>query len=273
MTKGVLLFAYNGGFDYITLAKICARRVKKYLDLPITLITDDRSKIVDTEKLFDEIVEISDDTTQQKRFYNGNQSEIYVWKNSNRVYSYDLTPYDKTLVIDVDYLISSDFLAKCLNSKSDFLIFKDYNNLSKKELDNNFDYISDFSIPFYWATVFIFTKSKQNKIFFELLKFIKDNWDYYRLIYQISETKFRNDFAFSIAIHIMSGYLPNTFTSIMPYKLHFVDDTDFLIKAKDNTLTFLVKDGKNSTNYSPIKVSNLDIHVMNKFSIVDICDE
>lgn len=269
MKKGVLLYAYNTEFNYINLAIICAKRIKKYLQLPITLVTDNKNTIPNNIDLFDNILEFSDNIEQQKRFYNGANSEVYYWKNSSRVNSFDITPYDKTLVLDVDYIVSSNFLVQCMDLQSDFLIFKEFNDLSKTRKNVEFSHISNFSIPFYWATVFIFEKNKKNKIFFDLIKFIKNNWDYYRLIYQISDPKFRNDFAFSIAIHILSGYLPKSFVDTIPGKIHFVQDRDFLINAKDNSLVFLVQDEASKTNYSPIKVNNLDVHVMNKFSLLD----
>lgn len=267
MKKGILLFAYNTEFDYIHLAVICAKRLKNHLDLPITLVTDDKT-LIEEKEIFDQIIELGDDTTQQKRFHNGTSSEVFTWKNLTRVYSYDLTPYEKTLVVDVDYIVNSDFLSKCMDLDADFLIFKEYNDIAKTRKNTQFDYITNFGIKFYWATVFIFEKNKKNEIFFNLLKFIKENWDYYRLIYQISDSKFRNDFAFSIAIHIISGYSNNSFFSTVPGKIHFVQDKDFLVKADKNSLLFLVEDERCQNNYSPVLINNLDVHVMNKFSIL-----
>lgn len=269
MKKGILLFAYNTEFNYVNLAVICAKRLKKYLGLPITLVTDNKKLLKETEP-FDSIIELEDLSNQQKRFYNGIDSQIFTWKNLTRVYSYDLSPYDKTLVVDVDYIVNSNFLLKCMDLQSDFLIFKEYNDLAKTRKNNQFEYITDFGIPFYWATVFIFEKNKKNKIFFDLLKFIKENWDYYRLIYQISDSKFRNDFAFSIAIHIISGCITSSSFNIFPGKIHFVQDKDLLVNANENSLLFLIEDERCQTNYSPILVNNLDVHIMNKFSILEV---
>lgn len=269
MKKGILLFAYNTEFDYVNLAVICAKRLKKHLGLPITLVTDNKKLIKDSE-FFDNVIELEDLSNQQKRFYNGIDSQVFTWKNLTRVYSYDLSPYDKTLVVDVDYIVNSDFLLKCMDLQADFLIFKDYNDLSKTRKNHQFEYITNFGIPFYWATVFVFEKNKKNEIFFNLLKFIKENWHYYRLIYEISDTKFRNDFAFSIAIHIISGYTTNSFYNTFPGKIHLVQDRDFLIKSVENSLLFLVEDERCQNNYSPILVNNLDVHVMNKFNILEV---
>ncbi len=273
MTRGILLFAFEGGFDYLNLAVICAKRIKQYMDLPISLVTDNKQQFVDKFAdnlfLFDEIIELQDDTVQYKRFHNGVDSEVYVWKNTTRVYSYDVTPYDHTLVLDTDFIISSNFLENCFAIDSDFLIYKDFKDLSNWRSNYSFEYISNFSIPFYWATVFMFKKNNKNKIFFDLLKHIKTNWDYYRLIYQISDSKFRNDYAFSIAIHIFSGYIGKSFVGKIPGKIYFTKDTDFLYSCKNNSLTLLVQKEHSPQEYVPIKVNNLDVHIMNKFSLLE----
>ena len=40
MTKGALLFAFDSEINYTKLAVECAKRIKQYLGLPSTLITD-----------------------------------------------------------------------------------------------------------------------------------------------------------------------------------------------------------------------------------------
>ena len=42
MSSGVLLFAFNNEqVDYVSQAQYLAKRIRKYLDLPTTLVTDD----------------------------------------------------------------------------------------------------------------------------------------------------------------------------------------------------------------------------------------
>jgi hypothetical protein len=272
MNKGVLLFAFQGDIDYISLAIFCAKRVKKYLNLPISIVTDSKENLEKLKHsgLFDKILESSDDTSQKKLFYNGSSTyHNYVWKNSNRSLSYELTPYDHTIVLDVDYIVNSDFLLKCLDIDKDFLIFKDSCDLSFWRNSKEFKYISDYSIDFYWATVLIFKKTNKNKIFFNLVNYIKDNWNYYRSLYQISDSKFRNDFAFSIAIHIFSGFISKSFENIIPSKIYYTLDRDYLYKVDDNSCTFLVEKENLGGQYVPVRINNVDVHVMNKFSLIE----
>lgn len=269
MTRGVLLFVFSGGFDYYTLAIKNAARIEKHLKLPITIITDNAAKF--EHCMFDKIIEISYEETQVKKFFDGLQSfSLEKWKNGNRHLCYNLSPYDETLVIDVDYIINSSFLLNLFETDKDFLIFKNSYDIAGYERTNEFRYINEFSIPFYWATVFFFRKTKYTELFFNLVKFIRENYDFYRLTYQIQSNNFRNDFAFSIAIHILSGFIIDNFDYVVPYPMYFSLDKDFLVKDKDNALTFMITKEKDQNSYSLIKFNNLDIHVMNKQSLLRV---
>ena len=61
-------------------------------------------------------------------------------------------------------------------------------------------------IKMYWATVFYFKKTAWTEKYFTLLKHIKQNYQYYRFAYSINETKYRNDYAFTIAMHMMNNH-------------------------------------------------------------------
>ena len=276
MTQGILIFAFNSeGIDYIKMAILSAKRAKKFLNRPVSLVTDSRQYLMENfpndVSVFDKIIDSVDNTTQTKRFYNGTtEFTKHVWKNSNRVNSYTATPYDETLVIDSDFIINSSFLSYVWEQPNDFLIYTKHNDLAGWRDTREFDFVSDQSIPFYWATVFFFKKSKQNDSFFSLIKHIKENWVYFVKLYQLNSTKFRNDIAFSIAIHMMNGFTQGNFATSIANKLTYTLDRDFLIKQKEQSMTFLVQ-AKNSTDeYTLVKTTNLDVHVMNKNSLLTV---
>ena len=273
MKKGVLLFALNSEMDYVKLAVKLTERIKKYLNLPVTIITDSedylRKNFSSNLDLFDTILKKKDETDQTKKFSDGHGfSERYVWKNSNRTSAYELSPYDQTLVLDVDYVINSDFLLNVFNQNQDFLCFKNSCDLAGWRNTSEFEYINQYSIPFYWATVFYFTKTKYNEIFFKLVEYIRDNWEYYRLIYQINDKKYRNDYSFSIAIHILNGTNVDFNTVSMPGKMFYTLDKDILLKIKNSSMTFLVEKERSLGDYTGVKTTDLDVHVMNKFSLL-----
>lgn len=271
MSKGILLFALNTELRYTDLAEISARRIKKHLDLPVTIVVNDLYE--DTHSLFDKVVRINDTQIQHRVINDGaNSSSKIKWLNFTRCDAYKLSPYDETLVLDVDYLINSSHLNVCFELDKDFLIFKDSVDLSNLRNLTEFKTINPFSIKFYWATVFYFKKTRLNHLFFEFIKYIKDNWSYYCNLYNIKEPKFRNDFAFSIAIHLMFNDTVTEKFGYIPGKKFFTIDKDYLISINENKMELLISNEVN-TDLQPTAVSSIDVHVMNKYSIMRTCNE
>lgn len=269
MSRGVLIFAQNNSeIDYARIALFAAERVKKYLNVPVSLVTDSKEWLLSSQPhataVFDQIIELWSDTEQTKRFYDGTLvGKTLTWKNLSRSDCYELTPYNETLVIDSDYIISSNTLADIWNNANDFLIYHDSFDLAQWRDDSSFKYLNQTSIPFYWATAFYFKKSTANQSFFDIIKYIKSNWSYYRSLYNIDSVVFRNDFAFSIAIHMMG----NEFVKQLPGKMNYTLDRDLLIDIKDSTLQFLVEKKNYAGEYIVTKTHNLDMHIMNKYSL------
>jgi hypothetical protein len=101
-------------------------------------------------------------------------------------------------------------------------------DLSGYRFDPRLITLSDKSIDFYWATVFFFRKNKNTETFFNYLGHIQENWNYYRYVYQIEQSLYRNDFAFSIAIYIMNGNVDNNqFSMPLPGNMVYITDRDF----------------------------------------------
>jgi hypothetical protein len=276
MTQGVLIFAFNNAeIDYVEIAIYAAKRVKQFLNKPVSLVTDSvdwlHTKFPDDVEVFDQIIESIDETTQVKKFYDGaSKHSNLVWKNSNRANCFDLSPYEETLVIDSDFIINSSFLEYCWHQPHDFLIYNNYNDLAIWRDTSEFDYINQFSIPFYWATVFFFRKNTTNKHFFTLIEHIKENWKYYAKLYRVPSTRYRNDIAFSIAIHMMNGFTTGNFATPIANKLNYLLDRDILIDVLPNKLTALINKENTSDQYTAISVNSLDVHVMNKQSLLRV---
>lgn len=274
MSKGVVLFALNNKeINYIKLAEFVANRIDSFLKVPVSVITDSASaKLIQNSSLFDKVILIENDTQYfSKTFRDGVERKKDLWKNSHRHTVYELSPYEETLVIDVDYVINSDILNYCWDQPHDFLIYKQSHDLASWRTSEDYAYISQYSIPFYWATVFFFRKTPANKIFFSLLLHVKENWDYYNFLYQLSSPNFRNDFAFSIVIHLMNGKTNGDFAKFFPSKLYYTLDFDILHKLKNKSLFLLMN--KNFDKFVPAKVSGIDVHVMNKFSLLRVLEK
>lgn len=275
MTQGILLLAFNNEeIDYVELSIYCAQQIKKNLGKPVTLITDSKDWLIDHHKkqdLFDQVIDITDPLIQTKKFYDGTgKYKKSSWKNFRRADVYELSPYDETLVIDSDFIINSSFLNYCWDQKHDFLIYDKSNDLSGWRDSFEFEFINEFSVKFYWATVFFFRKTAEVKKFFKIVEHVRDNWNYYSTIYQCINKKFRNDFAFSIAIHMMNGFTNGDFSYNFANKLSYVLDRDFLIEHTDNKMKFLIQKKGDAEGYTLLSTNSLDVHVMNKRSLLRI---
>ena len=272
MSQGVLLFASNNGMvNYVKQAYFLALRISKYLDLPTTLVTDVdvKTKFPDYVSAFDNII-LTDPVVNlsNKRYHDGSLSNrVLPFKNANRADAYELTPYDETLVMDTDYIISNNVLNQCFVQQKDLLLYKDAVHVGKIDHAPEFKHISDTSVDFYWATVFFFRKTEINKIFFELIKHIKENYWHYRNIYQFKTPVYRNDFAFSIAIHIVNGYQTGNFVGTLPGKKFYAIDKDVLHSIKDDEIKMLVEKPGRLGEYLAVNLKGSNVHIMNKFSL------
>jgi len=265
MTSGVLLFAYNNEqIDYVAQACFLAKRVKEYLNLPTTLVTDDKKRVEEfyDSNVFDSIVVSDIQRKNKKTYHDGSLSKkVLDFKNFNRSDAYDVTPYDKTLVMDTDYIISNDLLAKCFTSNNNLMMYNNSMDVSGWREESEFEFISETSIKFYWATCVYFTKDLQNKTFFNLIKHIKENYNHYRSLYQITSTVFRNDYAFSIAAHIM-GHVKE-----LPGKMIYSTHKDILQKIDNSSIKLLVEKQDRVGEYTLLKSKGVNLHIMNKFSL------
>ena len=287
MSKGILVFARNNEeVDYVKQAYHLAKRAKAYLNLPVTIVTDSKAWLIksfpDYDIVFDKIIDIvqhnnvapintiRDNATYKsvKRYNDGAYTEKKLqFKNEMRVLAYQITPYDQTLILDTDIIICDNTYLECFNQPNELLIYKDAYDLSQQRDYSEFNKVSDAGIEFYWATCVYFIKSQANEIFFNLLQHIHENWSFYNRTYQLNRRVFRNDHAFSIAIHIMNGHTVGDFANPMPGKLFYTSDKDLLVDINGDALLFLCENNNDRSNYMPIKTKGMTVHVMNKFSL------
>lgn len=271
MTRGVLIFAQNNSsISYTKMAIYAAQRAKQFLNVPVSVVTDSRDSLsVEDFAVFDQIIDINDTAYYTKYFYDGIETSVSLpWKNTARSNCFYLSPYDETLVIDADFIINSPTLSYCWNQPNEFLIYNKAFDLAQRANQSEFTFISEYSAKFYWATVFWFKKNTRTESFFNLVTHIKDNWSYYKFIYQVHSTNFRNDLAFSIAIHMMNGFTDSGFVNQMPGKLFYIHDMDMLLNIDDTAMHFLVQHTASHGGYIPAKTVGLDVHVMNKHSLL-----
>ncbi len=194
-SKGVVLFAFNTeAVDYVAIAEQSARLVHRTLNLPVTLITD---KEIASNHI-DQIVIVDNDLANVRKGY----ANLTPWRNGNRYQAYELSPYNETLLIDSDYLMLDQSMLKLFDLTQDYQIMG--SNKFLKAVTPTL--MSATSIPQVWATAIVFKRTLKSQQLFALVGRIQRNYDYYRQLYNIDSTNFRNDYAFAIANNIINGY-------------------------------------------------------------------
>jgi len=276
MNKGIILFAHNSKeVDYSVLSIIAGGLAKKNLDLPVSLITDistiewmKESKIYSIAlSVFDKIIE-----TQRPREFNhrilrdGVESKKIPFINQNRSSVWHLSPYDKTLLIDTDYLIFEDVFKSYWQLNLPFMISDSIKLVNGKigVLDR---WISDIAPRLFWATTLMFDKSDESKIYFDLVDHIRENYRYYADIYQYRHEVYRNDIAFSISKHIVEGFKEDLSNSL-PYILSLTDKDELIDVKSDGRLIFLLNDEISADKSFLSSCKDQNVHIMNKQSIV-----
>jgi hypothetical protein len=276
MTRGILIYAHNNRtVDYALMAIISGGLAKKQLMVPASLVTDQstvdwlaESNMLDTASaVFENIIVVDrPQTDNQRRLHDGESNMVVPFINSNRGSAWDLTPYDRTLLIDSDFLIFSNRLSEYWNVDADVLIGESINDIYGQErLGYNDVYISEVGVKLYWATTVMFSKTSDAKLLFDTVNFVKEHYQYYADIFRFDSRQFRNDIAFSVAKHILGGFEEDE-NGILPPVLSLLDK-DVLHEVNGDRLTVLVS-SRLGSDYCAAALSGVDVHVMNKQSII-----
>ena len=281
MSRGIIIFAQNNEYiNYAEQACACAGYARKNLSLfdEICLITNTETlksnkKLIN--KYFDNVIVSDSFQPDNIRLFKdtSDKLEYASFKNMGRSEVYDLSPYDETLVIDADYFIMNDILDQVWESNNDVMINCKYRDASGRHKEN-IEYLDNFSIPMYWATVFYFKKSDFAENLFTLISHIKYNYKYYYYLYNCSGVLYRNDFAFSMALHILNGSVAFDVPSLPFNYLNNSFDLDDIYRVNShNDIIMYCADAERITNHLLSRFKNIDIHIMNKKAIARCIDD
>ena len=231
-SRGVLLFAFNTDtVDYVKIAKRAERLIEHTLKLPVTIITDEQVE------------------NAHSNFKNAEQMQ---WRNADRYRAFELSPYDETLLLDSDYLMLDNSLLKLFDQPFDYRL-QHHNHI----IGDTAKYtMGEISLPFVWATVVLFRKTQKTKLLFDLVGRIQRNYQYYRLLYNIRERNFRNDYAFAIANSIINGYDLDLGNSI-PWTMLSIQDPVTKIDVKNHNLIVRLEDKAHV-------IPKQNVHIMDK---------
>ena len=282
------MFAHNNTeIDYFRLAVVNALLVQKNLGIKnITVVTDPHSLAQGEKtlgkrlikKAINNIVVIDKDIqfkAKNQRLYKdtSHTAKYLPFYNVNRCDAYDISPYDETILIDVDYLILSDTLNSCWGHNNELMMNWKFQDIMYERKDPSLNRLYDMGITMYWATVVYFRKTEYVESFFNIVKHVKDNPQYYKDLYKWHGTLYRNDFSFSIAAHVMSGFVDKGIPQL-PTTLYKSFDTDDIHSAVDeNTIVMYLEKPRSPGDFMLTKWQGVDLHVMNKWAINRVSEE
>lgn len=253
---GAVLLADNTDkFDYIRLAEIAAEKIKQQLNIPVAIISTSTIE----SNIFDRCIVTEPQKLQNKRLVANTKVS---WLNLNRTKVYDLSPWDRTLLIDADLFVNTDTLTNHLAANFNFAIARNmYNPTTGDEFVQK---LGKTQIDQTWATLIIFNKSSLAKHIFEFAEYVLENYEYYHKLYNFNFFPLRNDYAFSIATHLLGGYGQTKF-DIANYKLANCDFTTTIEQINHNNV--LVSYMKNNKKYIQ-RIFN-DVHIQDKTSLFE----
>ena len=216
MTTGALIFAYNNdAFDYVRMAAWSAANIRRHLGIPVAVVTDKPTKLD-----FDKVI-VHECRAPDSRWF-GDIQQRAAWNNQSRPDAFDLSPWDRTLLMDADYVVASDRLKLLVNQKHAFLCHRWARDATGQNDFRGLNFFGRFNMPMYWATVIVFDRCQHTRLIFDCMKMIRQHWTHYKNIYQDRSKTYRNDHALSIALNVANGHgnaidhIPWDLISVMP---------------------------------------------------------
>lgn len=282
-TTGVCFFAYNNSqIDYVKLSMLAALHVKKHMRHNNTcLITTEGDwawleqsqgeEVVN--QAFDDVV-FTDNVNAPNNIRKHHDSPWTTFesefKNSNKHLINEYTPYDKTLLLDIDYMVRNPFLDYLFESEVPVAMYDDACDLRYDPPDLYEQYLNPIGPKMWWSTVVYFDKHDEiSKLFFDTWAHVAQEYDFYKFLYNFPPHMFRTDYCVSIASHIMNGMGDGrAIHKIMDERMQYMDQKDDLVEIKSSDdWIFLSNDRKEPWKDIVTRNRTENIHVMNKRAI------
>ena len=276
--QGVCFFAYNNDqLDYVKMAILASKYVKKNLNLPVCLITDAGSEswLEETHSkkaindAFDYIVITNDEMkNNNRRHFDSPWTNFSAqFNNSNKHKIYQYSPFEQTLLLDIDYIVKTDVLLKYFNEQYPVCMFDNALTIRNELPMDRERFLFDAGIKMWWSTVVYFDRSDYSELFFNTWAHVADNYEFYQYLYNFPSKLFRTDYCVSIAVHILAGMQDNQ------VQLGNFDNTALVnVSQKDDIIetqgidNWIIIAHSQKEEWKNILVNSYkqDIHVMNK---------
>lgn len=219
MSKGFLVLAQNSDVDYVRQAWALALSIRSTQPNinNISLVTND---VVPEQYLsaFDKIIPIPF----------GDSASASEWKIENRWKLYHASPYDETIVLDVDVLVLDNIerVWRWVGDR-DLLFTSNVLDYKGRKVANT-AYRKMFAandLPNLYSGMFYFKKSDTVLEFFKFLEFITNNWE--NMYNRVAPKNMQNFYSFDVSVAIAAKLMgiddvithknsPFTFTHLKP---------------------------------------------------------
>jgi len=285
--RGFLLHAFgHKDLDYGKLAVCCALSIKTNLkNNSVTVVMDrgtkkwlDSSVPKDILKTaFDKIIISKEKFRSGKRrhFDSPWVSFKAEFNNQNRVLSYKYSPYDETILLDTDYIVMNDNFDHIWGCNDDMIMNHKAIDLQSNEFGAIEDQrLSNHGIPLYWATVVYFKKSPFTKRFFDLINYIREEYNFFQFLYGFKVGFYRNDFSFSIAAHIFNGYITTGFRSFPEESILTSYPKDTIAEVLDSKeIIFASHNVDEPWKSTLVNIKDMNVHIMNKRELIRVSEK
>jgi hypothetical protein len=256
-SMGVVIFAFdNASIDYQRLAVYCANRVIDVWGLPVTIVTDKPFSDYRINCVTCNSPEIS--TT---RFYK-DFGEWLQFLNGNRNEAWFMSPYEKTIVIDSDFLVSTTQVLDIWDGTGVKLSKTAY-SLDTSQLTEDMRTLGPDGLPMYWATIVCFDRSKTSEMFFKYWAKAVRWYKAYSNVYNFQSRLMRNDFCVTVALDLLAQKIGSTEPFTLPYNIPTANFKMEIVSL--NPLKFL-------THGTVMEFAPTDVHVLNKKPLLDLLD-
>lgn len=242
MSRGAVILARDSGdISYTGMAQWSAERIQRHLGIPTTIIKD------------------QSEANGAREMGSGQMT----WYNLDRFRAWELSPYDETLLLDADYVVSSDRLASLFGSYEDMLAMRYAYDVTARRDYTDLNWFGRHRMPSAWATVIYFRRTRVTEMIFHMIQMIQQHWPHYKDIYGITERRFRNDYALAMALNVVHGHLGHwpaipwhMANADLDCDIQQIDEDDFEIRFHDSR-----------ERPRRVMVREQDIHVMNKSAL------
>lgn len=195
MNRGFVILAQNTStVDYVKCAVLLAKSIKQHMPAEsVSIITDNKVE----DGIFEHVIPLP----------KGDLAPDSVWKLVNDHQVYEASPYEYTIKLEADMVITSDITYWWdILSYRDLVVSSTIRNFKGDISTNQFyrRFITDNNLPDVYNAVTYFKKSDTASEFFMLVANIFDNWEQYKKILKCDPEEIATtDWVYSISCHLM----------------------------------------------------------------------